>query len=117
MVSEIGAGPDARGEDWVDTLLRTDRNRYIDDGGFTARVMGALPALAPAWRKPAVAGLWGLAVVGAAFALPDTAHDILRGAYTLYAAQPLTLPMLLTMIAGVGAALWTAAAYTTLRVR
>ncbi len=117
MVSEIGGGADARGGDWVEALLREDRSRYIDDGGFTARVMGVLPALAPAWRKPAVAGLWGLAVVGAGLALPNTVHDIARMAYTLYAAQPVTLPMLATVIAGVGAAMWAAAAYTTLRVR
>jgi hypothetical protein len=116
MVSEIGDGPGARG-DWFDALLREDRPGYIDDGGFTARVMGALPALAPAWRKPAVAGLWGLAVVGASLALPETVHDIARGAYTLYAALPLNLPMIATLVAAVGAATWTAAAYTTVRFR
>jgi hypothetical protein len=80
--------PDA-GDDWIDVLLRTDgrehRADYVDDDGFTARVMAALPAPAsalPAWRKPAVAGLWAVAGVGIAFALPATvsevAHDVMR---------------------------------------
>ena len=117
MMNDIGSERGAPGNDWVDALLRDHRGGYLDDGGFTTRVMDALPALAPAWRRPAVAGLWALAVVGAGLALPNTAHDVARGFYTLYAAQPLTLPMLATMVAGVGAALWTAAAYTTLRMR
>ena len=51
-------------DDWLDDVLRADgrehRADYLDDEGFTARVMSALPAVAalPAWRKPALAALW-----------------------------------------------------------
>ena len=57
----------AAGDDWLDRLLADDasehRDLYVADDGFTARVMAALPApvTAPAWRKPVVVALWGVA--------------------------------------------------------
>ena len=60
----------AAGDDWLDRLLADDasehRDLYVADDGFTARVMAALPApvTAPAWRKPVVVALWGVAAVG-----------------------------------------------------
>ncbi len=46
------AGVEERG-DWLDPLLVAGRDDYVDDDGFTARVMDALPAPAalPAWRN------------------------------------------------------------------
>ena len=64
------------GDDWLDAALRADgrehRADYLDDDGFTARVMAELPAPAtlPAWRKRALIALWAAAGVGIAVALP-----------------------------------------------
>ena len=73
-------------DDWLDAVLRADgrehRAAYLDDDGFTARVMAALPAPAtlPAWRKPALTRSGPAAGIGIAFALPaavvDVAHEI-----------------------------------------
>ena len=52
---------DDTGDDWLDAALREDglahRADYLDDDGFTSRVMARLPAPAtlPAWRKPVLA--------------------------------------------------------------
>jgi hypothetical protein len=102
------------GDDWLDGALREGRDSYIDDNGFALRVMSALPAVAqpPAWRKPVVATLWGVALVGTGIAMPGLMHDAAREAYRIYTAQPVTLPMLATLAAGVGIAMWTAAAMT-----
>ena len=65
------------GGDWLDRLLtddaRTHREASVADAGFTARVMSALPApiapvTLPAWRKPVVLALWGVAAAGLALA-------------------------------------------------
>jgi hypothetical protein len=76
------------GSDWLDALLERDgcehRGDRLDDDGFTARVIAALPPAAalPAWRKPALAALWAVAGIGIALALPatvtDVAHEIMR---------------------------------------
>ena len=52
----------------LDTLLREDASRPLPDAGFTARVLGALPAprRAPAWMRPAL--VLGSAVTGSALA-------------------------------------------------
>ena len=118
---EMNDSPRSRtdaGDDWLDGLLRADgrdhRAGYLDDDGFTARVMAALPptpAALPAWRKPALAGLWAVAGIGVAFALPgaasDVAHEIMR---TILAQR--------VSVAGMGAAFvallasaWAAAAF------
>ena len=104
------------GDDWLDALLRADgrehRAEYVDDGGFTARVMAALPAspTLPAWRKPALAALWAVAGIGVALALPGTASDVTHEIMRAILAQRVSA-------AGIGAALvallasaWTAAA-------
>src|SRR5580658_1914797 len=54
-------------KDPLDTLLR-EQNTYIDDGGFTARVMAALPQRRPyRWLSPAL--LLGAAAVGMGLAV------------------------------------------------
>jgi hypothetical protein len=106
------------GRDWLDELLRADAadhaSDYIDDAGFVARVTSALPAAAPplpAWRRPAVAALWGLAGAGAAMSFPDVAVDVGREAFRLLATQPITLPQIGAALAALGLATWAAAAY------
>jgi hypothetical protein len=106
------------GDDWLERMLIEDagthRDAYVADDGFTARVMAAVPAPAalPAWRKPAVAVLWGVGIVGLAVAMPGAMLDVGREAYRLLAAQPVSL----SGIAGAAAAMvgltWAAAAYT-----
>ncbi|NDP44039.1 MAG: hypothetical protein GZ089_15195, partial [Aromatoleum sp.] len=85
-------------EDWLDTALFADgvehRADYVNDAGFTARVMAALPppATLPAWRKPALIGLWALAAVGIAVALPGTMTDVTREVFRIIGGQPVSLP-------------------------
>ena len=114
MSDRLTSRPD--GDDWLDGLLRTDarehRDDYLNDDGFTARVMAALPAPAalPAWRKPALAALWAGAGIGIALALPatvvDVAHDILR----VILGQRVSLAGIGTGVVVLGASAWTAAA-------
>jgi hypothetical protein len=116
----IPAGSASAAEDggWLERLLVAEgaehRAAYVADEGFTARVMAALPLPAdlPAWRKPAVAALWGTAAVGLAIAMPGALLDVGREAYRLLATQPVSL----SGIAGAAAAMigvtWAAAAYT-----
>ena len=68
--------------DDLDRLLGDAARDVIDDDGFTARVMGALPArrAAPrAWLKPAL--VFGSAAVGSilAVALSPAAGSLLQG--------------------------------------
>lgn len=118
MTNDRDAPPSAPADDWLDGLLAADaaasREAYIADDGFTARVMHDIPALhaAPAWRKPAVAALWGAAAAGLALAMPGVMLDVAREAYRLLATQPVSLSGLagaaVAMLAFTGAA----AAYT-----
>jgi hypothetical protein len=103
--------------DWLDGLLdadaREERASYIADEGFTARVMHALPAplSLPAWRKPAVVALWGVAVAGISLALPGAALDVAREAYRLLGAHPVSLSGMVGALLFAGALSWSAAAY------
>ena len=107
--------PDAS-DDWLDGLLRAEgvehRAAYLDDEGFTARVMSALPAPAalPAWRKPALAALWAGAGIGIALALPaavgDFTHEILR----VILGQRISLSGIGATVLVLGASAWAAAA-------
>lgn len=102
--------------DWMDLMLRHDAalhaDDYINDAGFTARVMQALPAIGelPAWRRPAVAALWVIAGVLLAVALPGVAFDVARAAYKLFVARPFALSTIAFIVVAFGAASWTAAA-------
>jgi hypothetical protein len=99
--------------DWLDRLLAEDApaHDYIDDAGFTANVMAALPApvALPAWRKPAATALWAAAGLGLAFTLPGAATDVAREAFTLFAAKPFSLSEVLALLALAGVGLWTTA--------
>ena len=110
--------PASSADAWLDDLLvadgATQRAGYIDDAGFTARVVEALPrpVAPPAWRRPVVAALWGTAAIALVLAMPSLFIDLLREAHRLLSAQPFSL-------AGVGIALatlvvltWGAAAWS-----
>jgi hypothetical protein len=106
---------------WLDRLLADDaaqhRDGYVDDAGFTARVMSELPAPAtlPRWRKPAVTALWAAAGLGAAFALPGAVLDVTREAFRLLAAQPLSLSGIAAALVAVGLVTWTGTAWALRR--
>jgi len=119
MMSTHENGP--RIDDWLEATLRTTaaghRDDYIDDDGFTARVLDALPppATLPAWRKPVVAMLWVAAGLGAAVALPGTLTDVVREVMRIIGGHPVSLPGIATGIAALAAASWVAVGYTLRR--
>jgi len=102
-------------DDWLDRLLVDDAHEdaasYIDDAGFVARVMTALPpAVAlPAWRKSAVAALWAVAGVGLAVTLPGAAVDVAREVFRLFAAKPVALSEIAAVLGVLGLGTWTTA--------
>ena len=102
--------------DWLDALLADTgvdhRSDYIADDGFTARMMQQLPAAdaLPAWRKPFVVALWLVAAALVATLLPDTAHQVAREVFTLFAARPFSLSTLAFALAAIGVATWAGAA-------
>lgn len=111
------AAPDRSG-DWLEDALRHEAaehaGAYLDDHGFTARVMAALPetvSWVPAWRRPAVATMWGLAVAGASVALPQAAIDVGREAFSLLVAHPVSIPQIAVALVLLGLATSSAAAY------
>ncbi len=105
-------------DDWLDRLLAADavgaRDAYVADDGFTARVMGALPppVMEPAWRKPAVVALWGVAAVGCAVAMPAAMLDVAREAYRLLVAHPVSVSGIVGAAAAMFGLTAAAAAYS-----
>ena len=105
-------------DEWLERVLVADgvaqREIYIADDGFAARVMTELPAPAalPSWRKPAIVALWTAAAAGLAVAMPGAVLEVGREAYRLLATQPISL----SGIGGAAVAMigltWAAAAYT-----
>ena len=105
-------------DDWLEAALRADADShgqaYIDDAGFTAKVMTALPPAmepVPAWRKPVVVAIWGVAAAGACLAVPQFAIDVGREAFALLVAQRLSVPTIGVALAVLGFGTWSAAAY------
>ncbi|HEX6945670.1 MAG TPA: hypothetical protein VF196_05710 [Casimicrobiaceae bacterium] len=105
-------------DDWLEQALhagaREHRDAYLDDDGFTAQVMAALPPpveAVPRWRRPVVTSIWVAAAAAAATALPGVAVDVGREAFRLLAAQPVSLPQMGVWLAALGAATWAAAAW------
>jgi hypothetical protein len=111
-VSEQAATPE-RETDWLDRVLADDAaahaRSYIDDAGFTEKVMAQLPppAALPAWRKPAVTALWAAVGLGLAFTLPGAAVDVAREAFRIFAAKPFALSEVLALLAVAGVGTWT----------
>jgi hypothetical protein len=104
--------------DWLDRVLADDarayRDAYVADEGFVARVMQALPAplTLPAWRKPVVLALWGVAATGIALAMPSAVLEVGREAYRLLAAQPVSLSGIAGAVVAMIVVTSAAAAYT-----
>ena len=96
--------PHATDDAWLEDLLLADgvaqRAATIDDAGFAERVVAALPAASalPAWRRPIVTALWGVAIMALVLAMPSLFVEMLRTVNRLLAEQPFSL-------AGVGIAL------------
>ena len=103
--------------DWLDTALaeagREHRAAYVADDGFTARVIGRLPAAPtlPAWRRPVIVLLWLLAGAGAFVALPGAFDDAFRSGVALLLGRPLGLADIALLLALCGAAAWTSLVY------
>ena len=103
-------------DDWLDAALLADgrehRAAYLDDNGFTARLMSALPApiTLPVWRKPALTALWAAAGIGIAAALPSAvvnfAHEVLR----MIVGQPVSMTGIAASVVALGTATWGATA-------
>jgi len=103
-------------DDWLDTTLRAEgrehRAEYLEDGGFTAQVMAALPAplALPAWRRPVLTLLWALTGLGIALALPgaviDVAYDVMR----VVLGQSVSLTGIGAAVLALGVAAWAGAA-------
>lgn len=121
MTDRIIAAADDSGDDWLDAALRADgvrhRADYLDDDGFTARVMAKLPAPAtlPAWRKPVLAAIWGAAGVGVALALPGTAPDLVHEIARVVL-HPVSTAQIVAGVSMLGVAAWVAAAFALKRV-
>ena len=101
-------------DDWLDAALRANarehRGDYLADDGFTARVMAKLPvpATLPAWRKRAVVGMWAVASVGIAVALPGAYADVAREFFRVVAGHPVSLAQIATGVVMLGIGTWTA---------
>jgi hypothetical protein len=112
----MATSPSGEPADWLDAALAADgashRDDYLDDAGFTARLMARLPApvALPAWRKPALSLLWAAAGLGVALALPTAASDVARELFRL-AAHPVSLLEIAAAIAALGAISWVGAAW------
>jgi len=108
-------------DDWLDAALRAEafdhRGDYLADDGFTARVMSALPAPAtlPAWRKRAVIGMWTVASVGIAVALPGAYTDVAREFLRVAVGHPVSLAQIATGVVILGIGSWTAAVWALRR--
>jgi hypothetical protein len=117
LPSSPATDQNSEGDDWLESMLVADghrqRDSYLTDDGFTARVMGALPqpAALPAWRKPVLTVLWGVGIAGAAIALPDAAYEVARESYRLIVAQSFSLRGVLGAVVAAGALTWGAAMY------
>ena len=103
-------------DDWLERALRVGaaehRADHVDDAGFAARVMAALPAplAAPRWRKPVEWALWGVAGTAIAASLPGLATDVAREMFRVLASQPISLPHVAAAIVAVGLATFGGAA-------
>ena len=118
-MSDAGSANDPTGSDWLDAALRAHRPPPLADDGFAARVMAALPppvaAVAPAWRQPVVALLWVLSAIGIALSLPNAALDVVREAYRVCTAIPVSVPQLAFAVVALAAVTWSVAAYAVRR--
>jgi hypothetical protein len=106
-----------RDDDWLEQALRAQgaehRSAYIDDDGFTRRVLAALPAPAtlPAWRKPALIVLWLAAGIAVALMVPGWFESMFRGAVATFVGHRVSLAELGAGLLVMGALTWGALLY------
>lgn len=92
-------------DDWLEAALAAQaadhRAEHVDDGGFTLRVIDALPqpVALPAWRRHAIVALWAVAGVGAAFALPGAVFDVAREMFRLVGAHSMSVSGIVAALA------------------
>lgn len=104
-------------DDWLDQALRArgaeHRSAYIDDDGFTGRVLAALPppVTLPAWRKPALVVLWLVAGIAVALMVPDWFESMFRGTVAIFVGQRLSLAGIGAAVLVLGALTWGALLY------
>ncbi|HEY3601468.1 MAG TPA: hypothetical protein VGK72_05895 [Chthoniobacterales bacterium] len=103
-------------EDWLDARLREEMP-YIDDEGFTARVVQKLPAARPRSFRAAI--LIGLTVVASviAYLLSDGGRFLVVEAYRLMS-MPLVFVSVIAIVLSVAiTGIAAAAAFSTVRQR
>lgn len=104
-------------DDALERLLADDaralRAGHVDDAGFTARVMAALPApvALPRWRKPVEWVLAGSAGLAIAASLPAAVHELAREMFRLLATQSISLPAVGAALGALGVGTFAAAAW------
>jgi hypothetical protein len=103
------------GDDWLEQALRADARTqaYLEDDGFTARVLASLPqpALLPAWRRPVVALFWLAVAIAGAAALPTWFDETFRSLAALVVGQRFGLSDLALILTVLVAATWSALVY------
>jgi hypothetical protein len=109
--------PASTPDDWLDAALKVDgeahRAEYLDDAGFTAKVMAALPApvALPAWRRPALTLLWALLGLSIAVALPGFVVDVVRDVLRVVLGQSVSLAGIGAGVVAMIVAAWAATAF------
>jgi len=102
----------AAADDWLEHALRADgvehRSTYVDDDGFSARVLARLPqpVTLPAWRRPAIAMLWLGASVAAVLAVPGLFDDAFRGVVGMLVGHRIGVADIVALLVVPGAAMW-----------
>jgi hypothetical protein len=91
--------------DWLEDKLRHE-DRYLDDAGFTARVVAALPVRRQRrWLRPAIIGTASLAGLVIALWMLPSENYIARSFVQLLAARSLSAVPLLP-VAVIGLIFW-----------
>ena len=85
-------------EDWLDARLREEAP-YIDDDGFTARLMQQLPAAQPRRRSVRAAILIGITAIGCIVAFLLSANFLVTSAAFLVA-MPLLTVFIIALVCG-----------------